>query len=179
MSSRHYTWKMDPKSAATPILLDADDAAKCRFCFMGEFGYELVSWLPYLLFLKRKLGIPIRTMGRVGSSVFYYFSDDHIELDIPPGDCWGELDLYDRIAAAHPGQRVVAVAHGGVIGAAMTIAVESNRGFAFAGADNGSVSHLIVIDGRWILRRFNDTSHLHTGFDLPSLDTAPTSGFSA
>ena len=88
-------------------------------------------------------------------------------------------DAIERIAAAHPGQRVVAVAHGGVIGAALTHAVRSDRGFAFAGADNGSVSHLVVADGRWILRRFNDTSHLHRGFDLPALDTAPTSGFSA
>jgi probable phosphoglycerate mutase len=88
-------------------------------------------------------------------------------------------DAIERIAGAHPGQRVVAVAHGGVIGAALTHAVRSDRGFAFAGADNGSVSHLVVADGRWILRRFNDTSHLHRGFDLPPLDTAPTSGFSA
>ena len=98
----------------------------------------------------------------------------------PHDDFVGRVrDSIDRIAAAHRGHRVVAVAHGGVIGAAMTIAVESNRGFAFAGADNGSVSHLVVADGRWILRRFNDTSHLHRGFDLPPLDAAPTSGFSA
>ena len=85
----------------------------------------------------------------------------------------------DRIAAAHPGQRVVAVVHGGVIGSALTHAVRSERGFAFAGADNGSVSHLVVTDGRWILRRFNDTSHLHTGFDLPAVDAARPQGFSA
>ena len=85
----------------------------------------------------------------------------------------------DRIAAARPGQRVVAVVHGGVIGAALTHAVRSDRGFAFAGADNGSVSHLVVADGRWILRRFNDTSHLKPGFDLPPLDASPPQGFSA
>lgn len=85
----------------------------------------------------------------------------------------------DRIAAAHPGQRVLAVVHGGVIGAALSRAVRSNRGFAFSGAENGSVSHLVIADGRWILRRFNDTSHLHPGFDLPPLDAAASQGFSA
>ena len=66
-----------------------------------------------------------------------------------------------------------------MIGSALTHAVRSERGFAFAGADNGSVSHLVVADGRWILRRFNDTSHLRVGFDLPALDAAPAQGFSA
>lgn len=100
-------WKLDSKSAAAPILLGADEASRARFCFMGEFGYEMVSWIPYLLFLKQTLGIPLRTMGRTGSSIFYGFSDDHIELNIPPGDCWGELPLYERIASAHPRERLV------------------------------------------------------------------------
>ncbi len=76
----------------------------------------------------------------------------------------------ERIVAAHPGQRVVVVVHGGVIGVALGQAVGASYGFAFVGADNGSVSHLVATDGRWIVRRFNDTSHLGPGFDLPPLD---------
>ena len=35
------------------------------------------------------------------------------------------------------------------------------RPFAFVHADNGSVSRLVVqADGRWLLRSFNDISHL-------------------
>lgn len=65
----------------------------------------------------------------------------------------------ERIATDHPDGRVVVVVHGGVIASALCAATES-RPFAFLGADNGSISHLVFHDGRWILRRFNDTGHL-------------------
>ncbi|MEJ5254073.1 MAG: histidine phosphatase family protein [Acidimicrobiales bacterium] len=69
------------------------------------------------------------------------------------------MPALERIARAHPDQRVVVVAHGGVIACALATATGS-RPFAFAGCDNGSISHLVALGGRWILRRFNDTGHL-------------------
>lgn len=65
----------------------------------------------------------------------------------------------DRIAARHPDQRVAVFVHGGVIGQILAHATGS-RPFAFSGADNASVSHLVVHPPRWLLRRFNDTNHL-------------------
>ncbi len=65
----------------------------------------------------------------------------------------------ERLAAAHPDGRVVSVVHGGVIGEALALATGS-RGFAFVGADNASISELVVHGDRWVLRRFNDTAHL-------------------
>jgi probable phosphoglycerate mutase len=65
----------------------------------------------------------------------------------------------DRIVAAHPGQRVVVVAHGAVIGHVMHRATGSRR-FAFATTDNASISELVVHDGRTTMRRYNDTAHL-------------------
>ena len=64
-----------------------------------------------------------------------------------------------QIAAAHPGQRVAVFTHGGVIGQALAQAARS-RPFAFVGADNGSISRLVVTDERWMIRLFNDTAHL-------------------
>jgi probable phosphoglycerate mutase len=64
-----------------------------------------------------------------------------------------------RVAAAHPDERVVVVAHGGVIGQVLASATGSQR-FAFVGADNASISQIVVDRDRWILRRFNDTTHL-------------------
>jgi probable phosphoglycerate mutase len=64
-----------------------------------------------------------------------------------------------QIANAHPDQRVVVVTHGGVIGQIMAEAARS-RPFAFIGADNGSLSELVVTRDRWIIRAYNDTSHL-------------------
>jgi probable phosphoglycerate mutase len=58
---------------------------------------------------------------------------------------------------------VVAVAHGGTIGEALRQATDS-RPWAFVGADNGSISHLVVIGDRWLLRRYNDTTHMDGGF---------------
>jgi probable phosphoglycerate mutase len=73
----------------------------------------------------------------------------------------------ERIAAAHRDELVVAVAHGGVIGQILNIAAGST-GFAFVGADNASISHIVVEPERWAIRCYNDTSHLH-----PTFSTAP------
>lgn len=72
----------------------------------------------------------------------------------------------ERVVATHPGQRVVVVSHGGVIGELVRQASEGGRAFAFVGADNGSITHLVVTPERWVVRRFNDTAHLSDGFDL-------------
>ncbi len=64
-----------------------------------------------------------------------------------------------RIAAAHPDELVAVIVHGGVIGAALAIATGSPA-FAFHGAENGSISRLVVQGERMILRGFNDVSHL-------------------
>jgi probable phosphoglycerate mutase len=69
-------------------------------------------------------------------------------------------DAIERLAAAHPDQRLAVFTHGGVIGQAMALA-SSARVFAFIGADNGSISHLVVRGSDWVVRGFNDTAHLH------------------
>ena len=69
----------------------------------------------------------------------------------------------ERIAADHPDELVVAVVHGGVIGQIMNIATGST-GFAFTGADNASISHIVVDGSRWVVRCWNDTSHLSPTF---------------
>ena len=64
-----------------------------------------------------------------------------------------------RLAASHHGERVAAFTHGGVIGQALALASRS-RPFAFIGADNASVSRLVISGDRWLVRVFNDTAHL-------------------
>ncbi len=68
-----------------------------------------------------------------------------------------------RIHVAHPDQRVAVFTHGGVIGRIVAEA-SGARPFAFNGADNGSISHVVVLGDRWSVRRFNDTAHLDEGF---------------
>ncbi len=64
------------------------------------------------------------------------------------------------VDATGPDAVAVAIAHGGVIGELCRQATDS-RPFAFVHMDNGSVSRLVVhASGRWMLRSFNETSHL-------------------
>jgi 2,3-bisphosphoglycerate-dependent phosphoglycerate mutase len=88
--------------------------------------------------------------------------------DVLPGaEAWEDFQdrcvrAIERIAAAHAGERVVVVVHGGVISTVLAHVTRS-RNFAFVTADNTSVSeivHLAPPIDRWILRRFNDVSHL-------------------
>ncbi|MDA3629476.1 histidine phosphatase family protein [Saccharopolyspora sp. WRP15-2] len=65
----------------------------------------------------------------------------------------------ERLAAAHPDQRIAVFTHGGVIGQALALATGS-RPLAFLGADNGSISRIVVTADRWIVRSFNDSAHL-------------------
>jgi probable phosphoglycerate mutase len=59
-----------------------------------------------------------------------------------------------------PDAVAVAILHGGVIGEVCRQATES-RPFAFVHSDNGSVSRLVIRpSGRWLLRSFNEVSHL-------------------
>jgi len=71
------------------------------------------------------------------------------------------------IADRHRDQCVAVFTHGGVI-AQIIAAASGSRPFAFLGANNGSISHLVVDGDRWIVRRFNDTAHLD-----PRFSTAP------
>jgi probable phosphoglycerate mutase len=68
-----------------------------------------------------------------------------------------------RIHDAHPDQRVAVFTHGGVIGRILSEA-SGARAFAFNNADNASISHVVVAGDWWAVRRFNDTSHLDSGF---------------
>jgi probable phosphoglycerate mutase len=87
--------------------------------------------------------------------------------DVIPGAESPEA-LEDRVRAGigrivgetGPDASAAAVLHGGIIGEICRIATAS-RPFAFVHADNGSVSRLVVFaEGHWLLRSFNDISHL-------------------
>jgi probable phosphoglycerate mutase len=84
---------------------------------------------------------------------------------IPNGESWEDFSArvtagIERIVATvGPETSAVAVVHGAVIGQLCRQATAS-RPFAFVHSDNCSVSRLVVHDGRWLLRSFNDISHL-------------------
>jgi probable phosphoglycerate mutase len=68
----------------------------------------------------------------------------------------------DRIATKHPDQTVAVFTHGGVIGRVLSLATGS-RPFAFIAAANASISQIVAVDGRWLVRSYNNTDHLEEG----------------
>jgi probable phosphoglycerate mutase len=64
-----------------------------------------------------------------------------------------------KIASAHVGRRVAVFSHAGVIGEALAQASRAEP-FAFIGPSNASISQLVVTPDKWVIRRFNDASHL-------------------
>ena len=64
------------------------------------------------------------------------------------------------VVATGAGAAAAVFTHGGVIAEVCRQATGS-RPLAFLGADNCSITRLVVFaDGRWLLRTFNDTAHL-------------------
>jgi probable phosphoglycerate mutase len=85
---------------------------------------------------------------------------------IPGGESFDSLGRRVRagaeaiVEATGPGGVAVAVAHGAVIGELCRQATGS-RPFAFVHSDNGSITRLVIQpDGKWLLRSFNEISHL-------------------
>jgi probable phosphoglycerate mutase len=70
--------------------------------------------------------------------------------------------MITRIAAAHVGERIAVFTHAGVIGEALSQASGAEP-FAFIGPNNASISQILVTPDRWVVRRFNDASHLERG----------------
>ena len=83
---------------------------------------------------------------------------------IPGAESWAQLNTrilrgLKRIQRQHRDELVAAVVHGGVIAHILAHATGA-RPFAFNGADNGSISHIVMVDDTIQVRRFNDSSHL-------------------
>jgi 2,3-bisphosphoglycerate-dependent phosphoglycerate mutase len=93
--------------------------------------------------------------------------------EIPNAETWEHFGprlvagVEKIVAATGPDRAAAAIVHGAVIGQLCRQATAS-RPFAFVHADNGSVSRLVVQpDGGWLLRSFNDVSHLRVRAGSP------------
>ncbi len=65
----------------------------------------------------------------------------------------------NRIQDSHPDQMVAAVVHGGIVAHIVAHATGA-RPLAFQGADNGSITHIVLVENQIIVRSFNDATHL-------------------
>ncbi len=83
---------------------------------------------------------------------------------IPGAESWDTVNQrvtrgLNRIKDNHPDQLVVAVVHGGIVAHILAHA-SGAKPFAFQGADNGSITHIVLVEDQIVVRRFNDASHL-------------------
>lgn len=83
---------------------------------------------------------------------------------IPGAESWEALNQrvtrgLRRIQDSHPDELVVAVVHGGIVAHILAHASGATP-FAFQGADNGSITHIVMVQEQIVVRRFNDASHL-------------------
>ncbi len=69
------------------------------------------------------------------------------------------MNAMNQIARRHPGELVLCGVHGGVIGSVLS-QIAKSKPFAFGGADNCSISQIVWTEGDWLIRRFNESSHL-------------------
>ena len=109
----------------------------------------------------------LRLKGAEGDPVVRsVYSEERWDV-IPGAESWDAfqgrcVSAVERITEAHRGERVLAFVHGGVIAAVLSHVARS-RNFAFVSADNTSVSEIVHLSDpidRWVLRRFNDVTHL-------------------
>lgn len=103
--------------------------------------------------------------GRGDPIIAQVFAEERWDA-IPGAESWEDFGARLRagvaqiVAAVGPNTSAVAFVHGAVIGELCRQATAA-RPFAFVHCDNGSISRLVVFeDGRWLLRAFNDISHL-------------------
>ena len=106
----------------------------------------------------------LRQKAYDGDPIFLQMHEEERWDVIPGAESWETVharvsSALNRIVSKHPDQLVAAFVHGGIVGHILSHAASARR-FAFNGADNGSISHIVVTDGRIMLRRFNDASHL-------------------
>ena len=126
------------------------------------------------VFLGEWEGGLLRIKAHENDPVYLRMLDEQRWDVIPGAESHGDLNqrltrALNRIAQSHPDELVVAVVHGGVIAHILAHATGANH-FAFSGADNGSISHIIMVDDRILVRRFNDSGHLseeHSGQESP------------
>jgi probable phosphoglycerate mutase len=113
----------------------------------------------------------LRMKAAAGDPIFVQMQAEERWDVIPGAESWETLNQritggLSRIHQQHPDQKVAAVVHGGVIGHILAHATGSSP-FAFNGADNGSISRIVMHAGGIKVRSFNDNLHvqstLHTG----------------
>ena len=116
------------------------------------------------VFLGEWEGGILRIKAAENDPIFHTMREEQRWDAIPGAESWETINTrvrtgLKRIQQNHPDQLVAAVVHGGIIAHIVAFATGA-RPFAFNGADNGSITHIVLEGENIMVRRFNDASHL-------------------
>ena len=119
------------------------------------------------VFLGEWEGGLMRIRAQEGDPIYQQVLSEQRWDAIPGAESYDSLNrrllrALNRIKARHADELVAVVVHGGVIGHILAHATGA-RPFAFNGADNGSISHIVMVEEQILVRRFNDATHLGGG----------------
>ena len=108
----------------------------------------------------------LRMKAAAGDPLFLQMQAEQRWDVIPGAESWETVNArvtagLTRIRDAHPDQKVVAVVHGGVIGHILAHATGASP-FAFNGADNGSITRIVMHEAGIKVRSFNDNLHVQS-----------------
>jgi probable phosphoglycerate mutase len=139
-----------------PALGDAPATAECEWCEIHPGEAEGLSW--------EELRAQHPDMGTL---------TDPYRRRLPGSETWAEFYVragarLRRVADEHPGETVVVVCHGGIVGASFValgdFPVQRSANFVRE-TRNTSLTEWLHADGVWSLVRYNDFAH------VASLDT--------
>ncbi len=86
------------KQMLADIYVPVEKISEYTFCFYGEFGFEMITWVPFVKFISEKYNVKVKTCSFPGSSVYYYFSD-HTEVSLEdPKVCQGFMQNYLNVS---------------------------------------------------------------------------------
>ena len=71
--------------------------------------------------------------------------------------------VLETLHRSHQNKTIAVFCHGGVIGAAVAHVLNVNA-YRMSGARNGSISEIVRTPNDWLLRTFNDASHIGSLF---------------
>ena len=114
----------------------------------------------------------LRIKAAAGDPLFVQMQAEERWDVIPGAESWATLNAritaaLGRIHQAHADRKVVAVVHGGVVGHILAHATGASP-FAFNGADNGSISRIVLLEDGIKVRSFNDNLHVQSTLHIGS-----------
>lgn len=116
-------------------------------------------------------GLTQKEAGERYPDQYHYYRDRHVDFVIPDGESLAGMAeritaTFNRLAAAHVGETILIVSHGGVLDIIHRLATDkplhTTRDFTIS---NAALNWLEWEEGQWRLQKWDDKEHLEEAMD--------------